>query len=308
VGEALSGGWREKIYLATKLPLLLLKEKHQMESFLDEQLRRLKTDYVDFYLLHALNGDIWDRVHRMGILEFLDKKVKEGRIRFPAFSFHGSSEDFIRIVDSYDWTYAQMQYNYMDLDFQAGLKGLRHAAARGMNVVVMEPLKGGKLAQDLLPEMTGIFSASEKGWSPAEWALRFVLDEPGVVSTLSGMNTMEQVVENIEIAQRATASSLTEADIKVYGDLRRAMNTRNRIDCTRCRYCMPCSSGVEIPEVLASLNSAGMWNDSNPWLTGYIRIGGKASKCTGCRECEEACPQGLPVSSLMKEAVSVFKS
>jgi len=167
VGEALSGGWREKVYLATKMPLLHLREKGQMEAFLTEQLQRLKTDYLDFYLLHALNGELWDKMLSLGVREFLDKKVAEGKIRFPAFSFHGSADDFKRICDGYNWTYAQIQYNYMDIDFQAGYKGLQYAAAKGINVVVMEPLKGGKLAQNILPEMTSVIEAAEVKRSPA---------------------------------------------------------------------------------------------------------------------------------------------
>jgi predicted aldo/keto reductase-like oxidoreductase len=308
VGEALSGGWREKVYLATKMPLLHLREKGQMEAFLTEQLQRLKTDYLDFYLLHALNGELWDKMLSLGVREFLDKKVAEGKIRFPAFSFHGSADDFKRICDGYDWTYAQIQYNYMDIDFQAGYKGLQYAAAKGINVVVMEPLKGGKLAQNILPEMTSVIEAAEVKRSPAEWALRYVLDEPHVTSLLSGMNSMEQVEENIRVASSAVPGSLTEKETRMFGELRAAMAGRTRIDCTRCRYCMPCSSGVEIPDVLAAVNSAAIWNDPNPWLTGYFRIEGKAGKCTECRECEEICPQQLPISSLMKEAVSLFRN
>jgi predicted aldo/keto reductase-like oxidoreductase len=307
VGEALGGGWRKKVYLATKMPLFHLKEKEQMESFLTEQLQRLKTDYLDFYLLHGLNGETWDRMCGLGVLEFLDKKVSEGKIRFPAFSFHGSANDFKRICDGYDWTYAQMQYNYMDIDFQAGYQGLLYAAGKGINVVVMEPLKGGKLAQNLLPEMTSVLDKAETKRSPADWALRYVLNEPRVTSLLSGMSTMEQVVENIEIASEATPGSISEKESVMFGELRKAMGSRIKIDCTRCSYCMPCSSGVEIPEVLAAVNNAAMWNDANPWLTGYFRISGKAGKCTECRECEEVCPQQLPISSYMKEAVGLFR-
>jgi uncharacterized protein len=308
VGEALGGGWREKVHLATKMPLFHLREKHQMEDFLNEQLGRLKTDYLDFYLLHGLSGEVWDRMLKLDVLEFLDRKVAEGKIRFPCFSFHGNHEDFLRICDGYNWTYAQIQYNYMDTDFQAGFKGLKYAAGKGINVVVMEPLKGGKLAQNLLPEMTDILESAEIRKSPAEWALQYVLNDADVTSTLSGMSSMDQVKENIEIAGRINAGSLTENDMQMYKDLRSAMESRTKIDCTKCRYCMPCSSGVEIPEVLAALNNAAIWDDPNPWLTGYIRIGGKAGKCTECRECEEVCPQQLPVSSLMKEAVALFKN
>jgi len=307
VGEALSGGWREKVHLATKMPLFQLHKKEQMESFLREQLERLKTEYLDFYLLHGLNGELWDRMKSFGVREFLDKKKAKGKLRFPAFSFHGKAEDFIRICDEYDWTFAQIQYNYMDIDFQAGYEGLKYAADKGIGVVVMEPLKGGKLAQNLPSEITSVFNASPVKRSPAEWALRFVWNEAGVSSLLSGMNSMEQVVENLSIANEGIANSLGRDELLIFEKLRHAMGARTKADCTECRYCMPCASGVDIPDVLAALNNAAIWNDANPWLTGYVRVNGKASKCTECRECEEICPQELPISSLMKEAVSLFR-
>jgi uncharacterized protein len=306
VGEALSGGWREKVYLATKMPLFILRQKEQMEGYLNEQMERLKTRYLDFYLLHGLNGEMWERMKGLGVREFMDKKREEGKLRFPAFSFHGKVEDFIKICDEYDWTYAQIQYNYMDIDFQAGYKGLKYAADKDIGVVVMEPLKGGKLAQNLPAEMKSVIESSAIRRTPAEWALRFVWNEAGVSSVLSGMNTMEQVVENIRIANEGIAGSLNRDELLIFAKLRGAMDNRIRADCTSCRYCMPCSSGVEIPDVLEALNNALIWNDHNPWVTGYTRVTGKAGKCTTCRECEEVCPQGLPVSDLMKEAVSVF--
>ena len=307
VGEALSGGWRKKVHLATKMPLFLVKHKEQMDTFLKEQLERLKTDYLDFYLLHGLNGETWNRMRDMGVREFLDKKKAEGKLRFPAFSFHGNTEDFIRICNEYDWTFAQIQYNYMDIDIQAGNKGLKYAADKGIGVVVMEPLKGGKLAQKLPAEMISVFNASPIKKSPAEWALRFVWNEAGVSSLLSGMNSMEQVIENIGIANDGIPNSLGKDELLMFDSLRIAMSARIKADCTDCRYCMPCASGVDIPDVLAALNNAAIWNDSNPWLTGYTPINGKAGKCTECKECEKVCPQELPISTFMKEAVSLFK-
>ena len=307
VGEALSGGWRKKVHLATKLPLFLIRQREQMDAFFNEQLERLKTDYIDFYLLHGLNGETWDRMCNLGVREFLDKKKAEGKIKFPAFSFHGKAEDFIRICDEYDWTFAQIQYNYMDIDFQAGYKGLKYAADKGIGVVVMEPLKGGKLAQNLPAEMMSIINSSSIKRSPAEWALRFVWNEAGVTSLLSGMNSMEQVVENIRVADAGIANSFNKNELLIFDTLRNAMESRIKADCTACRYCMPCESGVDIPDVLTALNNSFVWNDQNPWLTGYTIINGKAGKCNDCKACEEVCPQELPISTLMKEAVSIFK-
>jgi hypothetical protein len=240
------------------------------------------------------------------VREFLDRNKAEGKLRFPAFSFHGKAEDFIRICDEYDWTFAQIQYNYMDTDFQAGYKGLKYAADKGIGIVVMEPLKGGKLAQKLPSEMMSVFNESVIKRSPAEWALRFVWNEAGISSLLSGMNSMEQVVENIRVADEGMQNSLSKDEILMFDKLRKAMGSRIKADCTDCRYCMPCASGVDIPDVLAALNNAAVWNDPNPWLTGYISINGKADRCTECKECEEVCPQGLQISAFMKEVVSLF--
>jgi predicted aldo/keto reductase-like oxidoreductase len=194
----------------------------------------------------------------------------------------------------------------MDIDFQAGFAGLRHAADKGMGVVVMEPLKGGKLAADLGPEVSALFDAGHPGWSSAEWALRFVLNDPGVSMLLSGMNSSEQLAENLKVASEAGAETLTAQELAVYDGVRQAMRARVKADCTACRYCMPCASGVDIPGVLAALNSAAMWNDPNAWLTGYTRVEGKANLCTSCAACEEVCPQGLPVAALMADAQDVF--
>jgi len=195
----------------------------------------------------------------------------------------------------------------MDIDFQAGYRGLKYAADKGIGIVVMEPLKGGKLAQKLPTEMISVFNSSAIKRSPAEWALRFVWNEAGVSSLLSGMNSMEQVEENIRIANEGFPDSLGKDEILIFDKLRNAMGSRIKADCTECRYCMPCASGVDIPEVLAALNNAAIWNDPNPWVTGYISIKGKAVKCTECKDCEKVCPQELPISTLMKEAVSLFK-
>ncbi|PKQ15587.1 MAG: aldo/keto reductase [Actinobacteria bacterium HGW-Actinobacteria-7] len=308
VGEALSGGWRERVNLATKMPLFFLKTRDDMDRFLEEQLTRLQTDHLDFYLLHGMNGESWDRVRDLGVIEFLEGAVAEGLIRYPAFSFHGPAADWVRIVDEYDgWAFGQMQYNYMDTQFQAGRSGLLHAAQKGMGVVVMEPLKGGKLAANLPAEVGEIFANRPEPWTPAEWALRYVFNEPGVSLVLSGMNTLEQVVQNIAVAETAVANSLTAEQLAVFSAAHTALDSRVKADCTACRYCMPCPSGVDIPDVLAALNAAARWDDPNPWLTGYTRVSGKASLCTECGQCEDVCPQGLPIRELMADAASTFK-
>lgn len=307
VGRALSGGWRERVNLATKLPQQIIREAADMERFLTQQLERLQTDHIDFYLVHGLSGESWDRMKDLGVREFLDGARDRGLIRFPAFSFHGSKADFPRIVDDYDgWAFAQIQYNYMDTDYQAGYSGLRYAADRGMGVVVMEPLKGGRLATGLVPEMQAVFDGRPEGWSPAEWALRFVWNEPGVSLLLSGMNGADQVAENLRVADAAHAGSLSAEELAVYDDARAAMRARMKADCSACRYCQPCPYGVEIPESLSALNAASMWDTTDPWLTGYTRIEGKPAMCTECGQCEDMCPQDLPIRELLKQTAKVF--
>ena len=306
LGEALSGGWRERVNLATKLPVFLIKSADDFERYLTEQLGRLKTDHIDFYLLHGLTGESWDRMRDLGVLEFLDAARADGRVRHAAFSFHGQATDFPRIVDAYDWAFGQIQYNYMDVDYQAGAAGLRHAANRGVGVVVMEPLKGGKLAAGLPTEVLSIFEDAIATRTPAEWALRYVWNEPGVSLALSGMGTMEQVVENIAVAGQGVAGSLSAEELAMFGEVRRVMAARIKADCTACRYCQPCPAGVEIPGVLASLNAATVWADPNPWMAGYTQVQGGASLCTECGQCEDICPQGLPIRDLMKESAALF--
>jgi predicted aldo/keto reductase-like oxidoreductase len=291
---------------ATKLPQQILKTREDMDVFLDRQLERLQTDHIAFYLIHGLTGEAWDRVRELGVLEFLDKARDDGRIRFPAFSFHGQAADFPRIIDSYDWAFGQIQYNYMDVDYQAGAAGLRYAADKGVGIVVMEPLKGGKLAANLPPDAQAVFDRAAVKRTPAEWALRFVWNEPGVSLALSGMNAMEQVVENLRIADQAVPDSLTPEELALFDDVRAAIRSRIKADCTACGCCQPCPSGVEIPRVLAALNASFMWDDANQWLAGYTQVKGGASLCTECGQCEEMCPQGLPIRDLMKEAAALF--
>ena len=278
-----------------------------MEGFLTKQLERLQTDRIDFYLVHGLDGESWTKMKGLGVREFLDEEKRRGRIRYAGFSFHGKRDDFPRIVDDYDgWAFSQIQYNYMDTDYQAGTAGLRYAAEKGLGVVVMEPLKGGRLAVNLPPEMKSVFDGRPEGWSPAEWALRFVWNDPGVSLLLSGMNSAAQLEENLRVADSSVPETLSAAQAMVYGAARGGLQCRIRADCTGCRYCQPCPQGVEIPELLAALNAAKMWNTKDPWLTGYTRTTGKPSLCIECGKCEEMCPQGLPIRALLKETAKTF--
>ena len=307
VGRALSGGFRDRVLLATKLPQQIIKTSDEMEGYLTRQLERLQTDHVDFYLVHGLDGEAWDRMCGLGVREFLDAERRRGRILHAGFSFHGQKDEFPRIIDQYDgWVMAQMQYNYMDTNYQAGVDGLRYAAEKGIGVVVMEPLKGGRLAQNLPPEMKAVFDRRAEEWSPAEWALRYVWNEPGVSLLLSGMNDAAQVTENLRVADAASANALTPGQMTVYGAAQTALRSRIKADCTACRYCQPCPEGVQIPELLAALNAASMWSTRDPWLTGYTRITGKPDACVECGKCEEICPQGLLIRDLLKETARTF--
>jgi len=307
VGRALAGGWRDRISLATKLPQQIIKTAAEMDRFLTRQLERLQTDHIDFYLVHGLDGDSWNRMRDLGVREFLDKARASGRIRHAAFSFHGQKDEFPRIIDEYDgWAFAQIQYNYMDMDYQAGQSGLRYAADKGIGVVVMEPLKGGRLAKDLPPEMKAVFDGRPEGWSPAEWALRFVWNDKGVSLLLSGMNDEAQLEENIRVAGVAEINAMKPEHLAVYEAARSALQARMKADCSACRYCQPCPEGVEIPEILAALNAASVWDTKDAWLTGYARIKGKPSACIECGKCEEICPQGLPIRALLKETAAAF--
>jgi predicted aldo/keto reductase-like oxidoreductase len=306
VGEALAGGWRDRVHLATKLPQQLLKSRDEMDRFLEKQLKRLQTDHIDFYLVHGVTGETWDKAAGLGVLEFLDSARADGRIKHPAFSYHGKAADFSRVVDAYDWAFAQIQYNYMDIDYQAGHAGLQYAASKGVGVVVMEPLKGGKLAMNLPPQVSDVFGGAEVKRTAAEWALRYVWNEPGVSLALSGMSTMDQVDDNLAIAEHGEIGSLDATEMAMFAEARRVMKSKIKADCTACRYCQPCPSGIEIPDVLACLNASAVWDDPNPWLAGYTGVKVGASECSECGQCEDMCPQGLPIRDLMKETAALF--
>ncbi|MCX7026391.1 MAG: aldo/keto reductase [Spirochaetes bacterium] len=307
VGRALSGTWRDRVQLATKLPQQILKVREEMDGFLEQQLERLATDHIDLYLIHGLNGKAWDRMRDLGVREFLEKAKHRGLIGHLGFSFHGEKDDFTRIVDEYSgWEFCQIQYNYLDTENQAGRAGLCYAAGKGLGVVVMEPLQGGRLATGLPPQMKAVFEGRPEAWSPAEWALRFVWNEPGVSLLLSGMCAASQLEENLRVAESALPGSLGDEYRTVYEAAGEAMKKLRKADCTACRYCQPCPFGVQIPECLAALNASSIWNTNNHWVTGYTPIKGRPELCTQCGACEELCPQSLPIRALLKETAEVF--
>ena len=310
VGRALRGGLRDRVLLATKLPSWLIQTRADMDRFLAEQLRRLQTDHIDCYLLHGLNGGSWDHLREAGVIEFIEHAKTAGRIRFAGFSFHGEPEHFAPIVDGYDFDFCQIQYNYMDTEYQAGRAGLHHAAGKGLGVVVMEPLRGGSLVRRVPSEVQEIWDRAPVRRSPAEWGLRFVWDDPGVSLVLSGMGAMEQVVENIRSAATAAPRSLLPAELEAIAQTTDAYRARCRVDCTGCGYCMPCPSGVNIPGVFEKLNDVYFYEDPQMSRLAYgmqFAAGGKASDCVECGECEDECPQHIAIREALKEAVRILE-
>ena len=312
VGEALRGGYRDKALVATKQPVWLVKSRDDMERILTGQLERLRTEVIDCYLLHALNAKEFERLVQLGVLEFLDGAKAAGAIRFAGFSFHDEGPAFAPIVDGYDWDFCQIQYNFMDTESQAGTAGLAYAAERGLGVVVMEPLKGGRLAGRVPALIQGLWDEAQVARTAADWALRFVWDDPRVSLLLSGMTAMEQVVENVELASRAQPRSLGPEELGLIERVREAYKTRTVVDCTECRYCMPCPEGVEIPLLFSCFNSAALFEAEDEERRTYemhthAGHSAPASACTECGQCEAACPQQLEIRQELKKVVQAFE-
>jgi uncharacterized protein len=315
LGRALTDGYREKVRLATKLPHWAVGTREDMDRFLARQLERLRTDHIDYYLIHSLDGPGWQRMRDLGVVDFLDKAKRDGRIVNRGFSYHGSRGDFKEVVDAYDWDMCQIQYNYLDEQNQAGREGLEYAAAKGLGLVVMEPLRGGKLGSGLPPEVQAIFQEADVKRTPAEWALRWVWNHPGVTVVLSGMNDENHIEENLRIAGEAQPNSLTSKELDLVRRAAQAYTGLMKIGCTGCQYCMPCPAGVDIQGCFEAYNQVHMSGDKR--LTGFFyaaRMGGvmagkasNASLCKECGNCVKACPQGLAIPDLLKDVSREFE-
>ncbi len=308
VGRALKGGYRERVRLATKLICWLVEKPGDFDAYLNEQLEKLQTDHVDFYLLHALREKSWHKVRDMGVLKWLDGAVADGRVRHVGFSFHDTYELFREIVDAYDnWTFCQIQYNYMDIDHQAGTRGLKYAASKGLAVVVMEPLLGGKLV-DPPPSVQKVWDGAAHKRTPADWALQWLWNQPEVSVVLSGMSTMEQVEENVASADASGVGTLPAEDLALIEEVRELYNELCPIPCTKCRYCMPCPNGVNIPRNFDIYNQGVMYE--KPELArgsySFVPEDEQASACIQCGECEELCPQDIPISEWMPSVHQVL--
>jgi len=309
VGNYLKGGKRDKVYLATKLPSWAIQTREDCDKYLNEQLTRLQTDHIDFYLVHCVMKQFWGNLKNARVFEFLDSAIKDGRIRYAGFSFHDELPLFKEVVDSYPWSFCQIQYNFMDEQYQAGRAGLEYAAGKGLGLAVMEPLRGGSLTGKIPPAIQNLWDQAEIHRSPAAWAFRSVWNHPGVSVVLSGMNQEKHVRENLEIAETGLPNSLSTAELKTIEAVRNEYRSRMKVDCTACKYCMPCPAGVNIPGCFSALNNAAMFEDIGAAKVGYrVFVGeGKASKCVECGKCAVKCPQHIPIPMKLKEVVATLE-
>lgn len=316
LARALADGYREKVKLATKMPQWMVKSQADMDNFLNAQLQKLNTDHIDYYLVHSLVGSSWKTIRDLGVTEFLDRAKADRRIINAGFSYHGSGEDFKDVVDGYDWDFCQIQYNYLDQNIQAGTKGLEYAASCGLGVVIMEPLRGGNLADPVPSEVIDIWNEAEIKRSPVEWALRWVWNHPEVTVVLSGMTEPYHVEENLKVAEEGFANSLTYEELNLIERAADKYRELMKINCTGCRYCMPCPQAVDIPACFETYNNLFMFGGKDRLMMMYAaKLGGIlrgaernfASQCVQCGQCLDACPQSLPIPNLLEKVAEEFE-
>lgn len=307
LGQALKGGFREKVKVATKLPPFMVNKLDNAKKIMATQLARLQTDYIDYYLLHMLTDKpMFDRLVALGVMDWLEKLKEDGTIRNIGFSFHGGKTDFELILKAYPWDFCQIQYNYMDENNQATKSGLQLAAALGIPVIIMEPLRGGKLVTHLPEQVTKTFASYDKERSPVEWALRWVWNHPEVNVVLSGMSNELQLEDNIRIASNAEANSLSEEELKVFEQVKVVMMEKTKVPCTACGYCMPCPAGVNIPGCFSCYNDKYLMKDKSAKFRYMQTMGAmavkpsNASQCIECGKCESHCPQNIAIRDQLK--------
>lgn len=300
-------GIRDSVNIATKLPHYMIRKADSMEKIFSEELKRLRTDHVDYYLMHMLTDvGTWERLKSLGIEEWLEEKKKSGAVRQVGFSYHGNSDMFCRLVDAYDWDFCQIQYNYLDENSQAGRTGLKYAASKGIPVIIMEPLRGGKLVNNLPSKAAKLFKEYPVRRSPAEWALRWLWNQPEVTCVLSGMNSVEMVKENVKTASEA-AGEFTAAEEELLENVVREINAKMKVGCTGCRYCMPCPAKVDIPGTFAAYNrlaTDGKFTGLREYFmcTALRKESTSASNCVECGKCELHCPQHIEIRKELKNA------
>nr|AHF26299.1 aldo/keto reductase [uncultured bacterium Contig1588_n_1603_cl] len=309
LGTVLSrNGIRDKVYIATKLPQYMISSLNGVEKYFREQLERLQTGYIDYYLMHHMTDAAqWERLRHAGIEQWIAEKKKAGAIRNIGFSYHGNTENFLNILNAYDWDFCQIQYNYLDETAQAGRIGLRAAAEKGIPVIIMEPLRGGKLVNGLPKEARRAMEDNARGWSPAEWGLKWLYDQPEVTVVLSGMNSEEMVAENVRTASDTLPHTLEEGDFALLEQVKTLIRAGEKVGCTGCRYCMPCPKGVDIPGIFRCYNA--MYTEGKgdgrmqfAQTVGLTRTPAFATQCVGCGKCEQHCPQQIPIREKLKEA------
>jgi predicted aldo/keto reductase-like oxidoreductase len=304
VGRALENGYREKIKLATKLPSWLVTTQSDLDRYLNEQLARLQTDHIDCYLLHGMNKRSWPKLRDVDVLEWAESARQDGRIHHLGFSFHDEYEVFQEIVDAHsEWDFCQIQYNFMDIAYQAGRKGLRYAAGKDLAVVVMEPVRGGALAKEPPAAVSELWQSAPTTRRPVDWALQWVWSQPEVAVALSGMSSMQQVEENLVSAEASGIGSLSTDEMSVIAQVREEYGKLSPIDCTNCQYCMPCPNGVNIPRILGIYNDGYIYDDHRRarFLYRQLPADQQADQCNECHECEEVCPQDLPISEWLEK-------
>jgi hypothetical protein len=307
VAEVLKDGYRKKVYLATKLPIWELEEKADLDKYFNKQLEKLEVETIDFYLLHGLNKKRWETIENLDILSWAEEKKKQGKIKYLGFSFHDSYQVFEKILDSYEWDFCQIQYNYLDTEYQAGKKGLKRAYEKGIGVIIMEPLRGGWLAQEPPEDVQELFASQNKDWTPVEWALHWLWSQKEVSFVLSGMSTMQQVKENIKSAAQSKIGLLSDYEYEMMK--KAAEKMRGPVICTRCEYCLPCPVGVDIPGNFHFYNQAKLLDKKAEMSKKYYQMDKKAraNNCIECGQCEEACPQNLDIIDLLKEVNQFFE-
>ena len=306
LGKALQDGYRDKVTIATKMPMEAVKNRADMEALLAEELKKLQTDHIDFYLMHGINKEKWEYFKSIGAPEFFDEMKQAGKIRYKCFSFHGPYEDFEYIIKDSDWDMVQIQYNFMDVDNQAGTKGLELAGSLGIPVVIMEGLLGGRLA-NAPDNVQALYDAFPVKRSAVEWAFRWLCNRPEIATVLSGCNEEQQIDDNLRIFDTVEPEIMSEEELKLMDDVREAYLSRTKIGCTGCRYCMPCPNGVNIPGIFAAWNNASLYNadPKNDWgFNNIVSNGETAENCVACGACEAACPQHLDIISSLAQAWS----
>ncbi|HOG31354.1 MAG TPA: aldo/keto reductase [Candidatus Syntrophosphaera sp.] len=309
LGEFVTQTDRSKLFIATKLPCWLVKTRADMDSYLNQQLERLKTDHIDYYLLHALNARSWKEMLHLGVLDWLDNSRADGRIRHIGFSFHDEYSVFKQIVERYDWDFCQFMLNFLDTQYQAGMKGYKLASAKGLGIIAMEPLRGGKLVDHVPDSVQAVWAKSKNDWSPVQRALNWVWNLESLSVLLSGMSNMDQLKENISLANAFKTGQIDEKEMKLFNKARLEYLHRIAIPCSECRYCLPCPHGVSIPSVFGYYNESMMFGEKERHQKEYRNwtpTETRASKCVGCGECLSKCPQHIPIPDWMKTIADYF--